>query len=215
MQIISLNPSDHHRAAQLLSDAFFHYPMFTFYFPDPAHRKRTLSWYLGNVLNCTLQYGKAYTTPDLSGVMMLLLPGHTQISLWEYIQNGFFLTPLRLGLKNYVRSMKCESHVGKTHERLMKGIPHYYLWGLAVAPKQSRQGIGKELMQFLLNKADTEGMPIYLETHAEQNVVYYQRYGFGLMETTNVPGYDLPFWCMVREPNSICEPPKMLATQNE
>lgn len=202
MAILPLDPKQHHEAAQVLSAAFFHYPMFTFYFPDEQRRKGNLAWYLGNVLNCTLSYGEAYTTPDLSGVMMLLVPGHTKITLWEYIQNGFCMAPIRLGLRNYFRSMHCEDFVAQMHETLMEGIPHYYLWGLAVDPKRSRQGIGKDMMQYLLEKADKQDMPIYLETHAENNVAYYQRYGFSLLKQAQVPRCDLPFWCMKREPHS-------------
>ena len=90
MKIIPLKPKLQPEAAQILAAAFFNYPMFTFYFPDPKKRKRDLAWYLGNVLKCAMSYGEVYTTPDLSGVMMLLLPGHTKITLLEYIQNGFF-----------------------------------------------------------------------------------------------------------------------------
>ena len=50
-----------------------------------------------------------------------------------------------------------------------------------------------------MHKADQEHLPIYLETHAEQNVAYYQCLGFSLLRQTEVPGYDLPFWCMVRQ----------------
>ena len=202
MKIIPLDPRHRKEAAKLLSEAFFNYPTFTFFFPNVKQRKRDLAWYLGNALNCTLSYGEAYTVPDLSGVMMLLLPGHTKITLLEYIQNGFFLTPFRLGFRNYVRSMRCETHAEEMHEKLMKGVPHYYLWVLAVAPQKARQGVGKTLIQHLLQKADAENMPIYLETNTEYNVGYYQHLGFSVMMKTEVPGYDIPFWCMVREPSS-------------
>ena len=188
------------KAASLLAAAFFNYPMFTFYFPDPQRRARYLPWYLRNVLNCAFRYGDVYTTPEVSGVIFTLLPGHTKVSLWEYVQNGFLLTPLLLGLQNYKRSMDCEDFVERTHARLMQDRPHYYLWGLAVDPARKSKGIGTALMQPVLEKADADKMPIYLETHDERNVGYYQRYSFDLIHTVNIPKYDLPIWCMLREP---------------
>jgi len=198
--VIPLNPREKKKASEVVAAAFFDYPMFTFYFPDPKRRARYLPWYLGNVLNCALKYGEVYTTPEIAGVAFTLPPGHTKISLGEYINNGFLLSPLFLGPANYRRSMECEDFVGVTHEKIMDGRPHYYLWGLAVDPGQKRSGVGTALMQPVLQKADAEQKPIYLETHKQANVAYYQRMGFALAATENITPYDLTIWCMLREP---------------
>ena len=200
MEIIKLDPRQIKMASDVLAASFFDYPMFTFYFPDIKRRTRYLSWYFRNILNCALRYGEVYTTPEISGVIFTLPPGHTKISMWEYIQNGFFLTPFVLGFRNYKQSMDCESFVGYTQEKLMKNRLHYYLWGLAVDPIQKAKGIGAALMQPVLAKADARKMPIYLETHDEKNVQYYQKYGFDLIHTVRIPRYELPIWCMLREP---------------
>lgn len=200
MEIIILDPHQVKRASEVLAASFFDYPMFTFYFPDPKRRTRYLPWYFRNVLNCALRYGEVYTNPEISGVIFTLPPGHTKITLWEYIQNGFLLTPFLLGFRNYKQSMECEDFVGDTQERLMQGRPHFYLWGLAVEPGQKARGIGMALMQPVLAKADAQKMPLYLETHDESNVGYYQKYGFGLIHAVEIPKYKLPIWCMLREP---------------
>jgi ribosomal protein S18 acetylase RimI-like enzyme len=200
MEIIRLDRRQLGRASEVVAASFFDYPMFTFYFPDPQHRTRYLPWYFKNVLNTALRYGEVYTTPEVSGVIFTLPPGHTRISIWEYIQNGFLLTAFVLGFRNYKRSMECEDFVGATHAELMKNRPHHYLWGLAVDPGQKAQGIGTALMRPLLVQANAEKMPIYLETHDEKNVRYYQRHGFNLLRTTYIPKHGLPIWCMLREP---------------
>jgi ribosomal protein S18 acetylase RimI-like enzyme len=200
LQITNLQPHQKNKAAMVLSAAFFDYPMFVFYFPDVERRKRYLPWYLGKVLNCALRYGEVLTTPDISGVIFTLPPGHTRISQWEYIRNGFLLTSLYMGPREFNRSNFCEDFVGSTHEEIMKGRPHTYLWGLVVDPAQKARGIGRALLQPVLAKADVEKMPVYLETHDENNVAYYQRHGFDLARAGRIPKYDLPIWCMVREP---------------
>jgi GNAT superfamily N-acetyltransferase len=200
IEIIKLDPSNKKKAAEVVVAAFYDYPMFTCYFPDPKKRARILPWYLGNVLTCALHYGEVYTTPEISGVIFILPPGHTKISLGEYIKNGFLLTPLVLGFRDYVRSQECEKFVADAHEKLMDHRPHYYLWGLAVDPNQKRRGIGTALMKPCIDKADADEKPVYLETHDEKNVGYYQRMGFSLVHTGKIQKYDLTFWCMVREP---------------
>lgn len=200
MEIIKLDPGQINKAAEVLAASFFDYPMFTFYFPDPQRRTRNLPWYFKNILNTALRYGAVYTNPEISGVIFTLPPGHTKISIWEYIQCGFLLSAFKLGFRNYKHSMECEDFVGATQIALMKKRPHYYLWGLAVDPRQKTQGIGTALLQPLLAQADAEKMPIYLETHDEKNVPYYQKHGFYLIHTTCIPKYQLPIWCMLREP---------------
>ena len=199
MEIIKLDPKQKKRASEVVAAAFFDYPMFTFYFPDPKRRASILPWYLGNVLNCALRYGEVYTTPEISGVIFTLPPGHTKISQSEYIQNGFLLTPLLLGFRNYLRSQVCEKFVADTHEKIMDDRPHYYLWGLTVDPSQKRKGIGTSLLKPVIEKADVEQKPIYLETHDEKNVSYYQRMGFSLVHNDKFPKFDLAIWCMVWE----------------
>jgi len=200
MEIIKLDPSYIQKASTVLAASFFNYPMFMFYFPDPRRRTRYLPWYFRNILNCAMHYGEVYTTPEISGVIFTLTPDHTKITLWEYIQNGFFLTPFLLGFRNYKQSMDCERFVEYTQERLMKNRPHYYLWGLAVDPGRQVTGIGAALMLPVLTKADDKKVPVYLETHDEKNVSYYQKHGFGLIDTVRIPKYELPVWCMLREP---------------
>jgi ribosomal protein S18 acetylase RimI-like enzyme len=207
MEIIELDPRQIHRASEVLTASFFDYPMFTFYFPDPQRRTRWLPWYFKNILNTALRYGAVYTTPEMSGVIFTLPPGHTKISIWEYIQSGFLLTSFVMGLRNYRRSMECEDFVGVTQIELMKERPHYYLWGLAVDPRQKARGIGTALLTPLLARADAQKMPVYLETHDEKNVQYYQRHGFALIYTACIPKYDLPIWCMLRESANSTTPP--------
>lgn len=200
MEIVKLDSQQLKRASQVLAASFFNYPMFTFYFPDPKRRTRYLSWYLRNVLNCAQRYGEVYSNSDISGVIFTLPPGHTKLSIWQYIRNGFFLAPFLLGLRNYIKSMNCESFVGNTQERLMTNRLHYYLWGLAVDPFQKKKGIGANLMLPVLAKADAQKVPVYLEMHDEKNVRYYQQHGFDLIHTARIPKYKLPIWCMLREP---------------
>ena len=66
---------------------------------------------------------------------------------------------------------------------------------VGLAPEQGK-GIGDALVQTLLKRADAEDMPVYLETHDQRNVGYYERHGFELVLETSIPKHDLPIWCM-------------------
>ena len=199
MEIIKLEASQKKRAAEVAAAAFFHYPMMTHYFPDPKKRARRLPWYLEKTLACALRYGEVLTTADGSGVLFILPPAHTRLTDKEFIQNGFLFVPLVMGLRNYLKSSECEAFVADTQERLMNGRAHYYLWGLVTDPKSQGKGVGRALLKKLTDKADAENLPVYLETHEEKNVAYYERFGFTLLHTDTIPKHGLAIWCMVRE----------------
>jgi ribosomal protein S18 acetylase RimI-like enzyme len=199
MDIVKLDTQRKKEALDVIVAAFFDYPEFHYYFPDPVQRKRVMAWYLGRVLDTAVRYGEVFTTWDRSGVIFILPPGHTRISQWEYIRCGFLPAALVLGMRDFIRSQKAEDYLGTLHESTMAGRPHYYLWGLVVDPARKRQGIGTALLSSLLARADAEKMPIYLETHDEKNVAYYQRFGFQLAKTGCIPQSDVRVWAMVRE----------------
>jgi len=203
MQIVPLETRNLSEAAALLAAAFFDYPMFASYFPNPIRRSRILPWYLRNVLRCALHYGEIFTTRDMGGVLFALPPGHTSLTLWEYARHGFLFTPLVLGLRCYRRSMECENFVDRVHEEIMGSRPHSYLWGVAVDPKHQGEGIGSALLRAYLHWVDSQQMPIYLETHDARNVGYYQKHGFELVLATSISKHHLPIWCMRRLPQSV------------
>lgn len=199
MNVAPLKRTDKKRAALAVANAFFDYPSLKAYFPNPVSRKWKLPWYMEHVLNSALKYGEVLTTEDLSGVLFLLPPGHTRLTDWEYIKCGFLAAPIVVGIRRYAFVNDSETFLAEQQEKLTQGRPHYYLWGIAVDPSRQRTGAGTALLNTLFDKADQEGMPVYLETHQLANVAYYEQRGFRLVHTGEMPGDHLPFWCMLRE----------------
>lgn len=58
---------------------------------------------------------------------------------------------------------------------------------------------GAEMYQ-MMKEAAAQHVPVYLETHTENNVSYYQALGFECLERVITPSYELPFWCLVWRP---------------
>ena len=200
MDMIRLESCERKEAANVFARAFFDYPMITSYWPDPSRRARYLEWYLGCALDYGLRYGEVYTTSDVAGISVWLPPGQTHISTWRCLLSGFLPLPLLMGVKQYfTHTMKSDDLVHQVHEEILPD-PHWYLWALAVNTDQQGTGIGTTLMQPGLESADAQRLPCYLETHDERNVPFYLRHGFDLVRTVPIPGFDLRFWCFVRQP---------------
>lgn len=68
--------------------------------------------------------------------------------------------------------------------------PHWYLVPLSVRPEYQRRGLGSQLVRPILEQADREQLPCYLETSDPANVDYYRRFGFRVVNPTlaTIPG---------------------------
>jgi GNAT superfamily N-acetyltransferase len=93
------------------------------------------------------------------------------------------------------------NHLEALHHRDMP-IDHWYLFGMGVDPTRQGQGIGGQLLQPILRKADATGVPCYLETQKERNVPFYRRHGFEVTVETDIPGGGPHFWIMQRHPKT-------------
>src|SRR5690606_19676092 len=77
-------------------------------------------------------------------------------------------------------------------------MPHWFLAAVGVEPARQGQGIGSRLLRPMLARADSQGLPCWLDTHQEQNVRLYERLGFQVRERAVVPGHPLPVYGMLR-----------------
>lgn len=76
--------------------------------------------------------------------------------------------------------------------------PHWYLGTLGVEPSAQGAGAGSALLRDWLRHADAGGHAVYLETDREQNLSFYARAGFTVVQRAQVMG--VPAWCMQRPP---------------
>jgi len=78
--------------------------------------------------------------------------------------------------------------------------PHYYLFGLGVDPSQQGKGIGSHLLQFGLSMCNEKGVPAYLETETEDNVRFYEKHDFKVVDEFLIPHNGPKIWTMIYEP---------------
>ncbi|KAJ5555760.1 hypothetical protein N7535_008193 [Penicillium sp. DV-2018c] len=85
------------------------------------------------------------------------------------------------------------------HRKLLGGRRHYYLDMLGVHPSQKGRGLGSKLLRWGLERADAEGLEVYLSASPEGRPMY-EKYGFRAVDTSMpFPGYEQT--AMLRPPN--------------
>jgi GNAT superfamily N-acetyltransferase len=71
-----------------------------------------------------------------------------------------------------------------------------------VEPARQRQGVGSALLAPVLERADLERLPCYLETLEAPNVLFYKQLGFAVVISDVEPRSGLRFWTMRRDPRA-------------
>jgi GNAT superfamily N-acetyltransferase len=181
--------------------AFRDDPAYTYVFPDEADRVRSLGGLWDAIIRFTLVYGEAWTTPEGSGVACWLPPGNAELTFRRLLRTGFALPRAMMRFESSARrrAMGLVGYMDEKHRRAMPG-PHWYLWALGVEPAVQGQGIGGRLLRPVLARADAVGLPCYLETETERNVVFYRKHGFEVVTEERVPGHGVILWTMARSP---------------
>ena len=76
----------------------------------------------------------------------------------------------------------------------------WYVYDLVVRQNMQHKGLAKRMLQPFLNYLDVTKQSVYLETHEERNVPFYNHFGFSVAETGQVPHSNLSHFGMVRIP---------------
>ena len=195
--VVRLTGADLDWATALLGAAFLNEPPMSHLFTGARRESQTREF-----VRCACAYalgsGEVYTTSTRQGVALWLPPGKTTISLLTMARTGLLLAPFRLGLTTLARVLGFMEHMDTMHKQTAPAH-HYYLLMLGVHPQAQGKGVGKILMNHLLERAEQESMPVYLETQSERNLDLYRRFGFNVAIEDSVPGLTgLKNWGMLR-----------------
>jgi len=188
-----VTPDDFEKGSTVLGKAFREDPIWSRLLEGQHHKFRTV---FGLSLKYTLKYGHVYApTSDLEGLAAWLASPYTNITFWRLIKSGAIIPVVRLGGRIIQKVSKAFDRVEKHRKTFMKK-PFLYLFALGVHPENQGHGIGSKLVKYMLDKLHS-GIPVYLETETEDNIRFYQKFGFELEKSIHVPFFNLPMHIMV------------------
>ncbi|MFI5753803.1 GNAT family N-acetyltransferase [Streptomyces sp. NPDC051569] len=185
--------SDRATLVRLLDAAFMNDPVSCWVFPEEAHRRKVHSLFLGVFADVALAEGRVDIMED-----------ETAMALWLQVPAGLPEeeddTPALMR-----RTADPENERAEMIGRLTGAVhphdrAHEYLLMIAVDPEHQGRGLGRALIEPVLERCDREGIPAYLEASSERSSHLYERLGFAFTGTA----VDLPdgprMWPMWREP---------------
>jgi GNAT superfamily N-acetyltransferase len=203
IQVNEIGPSaqDYADAAVVASRAFHNDPFFEFLSPRPIQRAKGLAIFwrsqIAHLGERAVTLGARRPDGRLVGAAVWIKPGcyPLPVSL-QLRQSGGALWAMYQRPRSLQHGSQYLLAIDKAHPK----EPHWYLELLVVDPSMQRSGIGSMLQQTEMAKADQEGLPCYLETQNADNLPYYRRHGYEVVDELHPVKGGPPLWTMRREP---------------
>ena len=187
------------QAAALLGRAFQDAPGYVASFDrhTPAERLAVVSRIKRAACEGYARFAEADALWDgdrLAGASLIAPPGRYPIDLRAELL--LYATAFTVGPRSIARLLHMARYMERQHIR----EPHYYLFVVGVEPALQGRGHGKALLRALSARADSRGVPCYLEADREQNVKLYRSLGYEVLDEGLIEPIGLRMWPMRREP---------------
>jgi GNAT superfamily N-acetyltransferase len=188
---------DHEAAAEALALAFADDPAWAHLLPNSATRaERLLIFFTAEIANLVPQYRKLWVTDDGSGAAVWGPPGRWRVPFLRTLR------PARQMAAVFGRRLPLATWTQLRFERFHPRMPqHWYLHYVGVEPRRQGHGLGGALLAPVLELCDHEETAAYLESSTEHNRALYERNGFALSGTLDLPAGGPAISEMWRDPH--------------
>ena len=196
--LVGLNKYHIKPAAEMLSRAFWNYPVSTYAYPDELVRQERLPCFFQFVLHYCIRYGEVYATShEMEGVAIWLPSGNYPMTPGRVIRSVPMSVLFSLLRDSEKRMKSFGDYIDSVHKRLTP-FKHWFLQTIGVDPQFQGKGYAGKLLRPMFARMDEEGLPCYLETLDEAKVSIYEHFGFKIVEKSTIPKTDLTNWAMLR-----------------
>jgi hypothetical protein len=163
------------RVVDILVEAFYADPLWSWAFPDPLRRRAQHRWLWGLSVQGALRYPWVRLDAVEAACAVWIPPGGTELT--DEAMATFERRLAELAGDSSDRVHEALELLEHAHP---EGEPHYYLSLLGTDPRQLGHGYGLGLLGASVALIDEERMPAYLEASNPANVPLYERYGFAV-----------------------------------
>jgi len=192
--LYKIKKKDLKNAVNVLDNAFSEDSMWKEVFND-EDKNRVLTEVM---VRFCLKYGNVFSTSDNLEGVMAISPHNKDMTTLRIIRSGAFFLSMKIASESKI--MKVLSNAVEEAKKDLNLSPYTHLLIMGVSQKFQGKGFGGKLLRAIIEKAETERKPIYLETQKEENVSLYEKYGFAVKKKIILPEpLNLPMWLMVRD----------------
>lgn len=205
LELYKLEKEDIKDASALIAECFMNDPLYCHLIPQKDLREKFLPEFFGYYLEMIFDYSTSYSDSKEMNGIITVFSSNSKFSRLPYLFSNlkYFIKTAKLFIKedntlqllrNFIGLREfLNSNWGEKIER--DNILHIDLF--AVKPDKRGTGIGRILMNGILNYADNNHFITLLETHNYINVKMYRHFGFKIFENM-ASHYKLNQYCMLR-----------------
>jgi ribosomal protein S18 acetylase RimI-like enzyme len=190
-------PPDFPAVLRTLVRAFDDDPWFNFIAAQDDRRlERIEAWLRRGLVRRSFPFGETYTTTDFSGAALWIPPHSTHDGPLDEIE-------VRLALLR-IAGWRRAGEVREAMRLIDAGhsdAPSMELRVIGVDPAMQGRGIGRALIQPMLDRCDLGRLTISLMCTKERNVAFYRRFGFDVTSEVQLPNGPR-LWHMRRAPGA-------------
>jgi ribosomal protein S18 acetylase RimI-like enzyme len=188
-------------AAQVGKRAFFDDPFYSFLFPTEKMRARSLPIFFRTLFAHMGPKGRIVTVrnerDDVVGIAAWQTTGGYPLGVGVQLsQMPGSIRAMFPRAKSFGDGFKYMTALADAHLK----DPQWYLMVLCADPSDQRSGVGTMLLEHAFAEIDAEGVGSYLETPRDDNVAYYRRFGYELLDTLRPIEGGPPYYSMWRAP---------------
>lgn len=186
-------PADAPAINAALARAFYDDPVFAWVLPDDAARRERLPAVFAAFTDAYLPLGETYLAGPDTGAALWAPPGTQAITDDRAEEFGTRLTEVLAA--DAGRVFELDRLLSDHHP----AEPCWYLNFIGVVPGHQGRGIGGRLLGTVLQRADADATPAYLDATSPDNRRLYERHGFTAIDEMKLP--EGPYlWSMWRDP---------------
>ena len=188
--------ADSDRLVLSLVRAFDDDPVINWLLRQDSKRSQAFDLYFRTALCViTMPRGEVFVTDDCVGGALWVPSDKAEIGLAR--QLSLLPDMIRAGrLRGMKRLMGMIDVMNKAHPHER----HYHLQLIGVDPAHQRKGLGSALMQPMLARCDREECGAYVENTREENLAFYERFGFAVIGELDLGQGAPSVWRMWRDP---------------
>lgn len=177
------------QVVDILADAFENDPVMKWVTAKPGYPRLAFDL----TIPFCLEQGHTYIAEDGSGTASWLPP---RVELASPMSPSVVWDGLReYGPMSLLRSLATLLQTQRRHPK----EDFYYLFTIGTRRGQRGRGVGGALMREGLEACDADRMPAYLESSNVENLAFYRKHGFEVVEEMRLAMGGPPMWLMWRD----------------
>lgn len=191
----ALRVGEHQRVTKIMGEVFDDDPIQRWVFGDTFD----VGLFFGTAARALyLKHGHCWASTDSKAAVLMLPPKvNKQVPIYKMLS----MLPSMLkhgGLSSITRGIIADERVAKKAPKR----DYFYIFAIGAAKSARGQGYGSMLLKQCITSAEAQGLPIYLENSKLENIAFYQRHGFEVIEKISIGNASPPMWLMLREPRT-------------